>query len=186
MPISDRDHRRRLRATLKKLNDISLASLARDDLHSQTGPDLSFRKGLPYFEKTIELFRTLARSNLKRVPSEYLRIVADHADRALAQFEEILNFTGEGIDDPDQVRNHLIGEVRDYYRVIHDDIGLIVTRSGSQHEKIPKPPWYAGTPLAMILLLMVVVAFGFAYHYTNISYWAQSLMQTMHEIAHQQ
>ncbi len=184
MPTSDRQHRSRLLATLKKLNRVRLNDLAREDLHSQTGPDLSFRKGLPYFEKTMGLFRALAHSNIKRVPSEYLRIVADHAERALAQFEEILHFTGEGIEDPDQVRNHLIGEVRDYYRIMHDDIGLIVTRSRSQRERVTSPPWYAGTPLALVLLLMVVMAFGVAYHYTNISYWAQSFMETLHELAH--
>jgi hypothetical protein len=185
MASADQNHRGRLRASLKKLNRIKIGDLIRQDLRSPTRPDLSFRNGLPYFERTLALFRDLAHSNIKRVPPEYLRIVADHAEHALAQFEEILHFTGEGVEDPEQVRNHLIGEVRDYYRVIHDDIGLVATRSRSQLEHIPRAPWYAGTPLAVVTLLTVVAAFGVAYHYTNMTYWAQSLMETLRELTHQ-
>jgi hypothetical protein len=47
------------------------------------------------------------------VPSAYLKVVADHAEQSLAQFEAILRFSGEGLANPQEVRNHLIGEVRD-------------------------------------------------------------------------
>src|SRR6202035_4936052 len=104
--------RSRLKASLKQLHALKPAHLVRDDLEHR---NLSFRSGLPYFERTLGLFHGLGRGNLAQVPSAYARIVAAHAARALAQFEEILRFTGEGLPNASEVRNHLVAEVRDYY-----------------------------------------------------------------------
>jgi hypothetical protein len=84
---SERSERSRLKASLKKLDQLKPVALAREDLHPR---NLSFRSGLPYFERTLGLFHGLGRGNLAKVPSAYARIVADHAERALTQFEEIL------------------------------------------------------------------------------------------------
>src|SRR5512146_2051741 len=107
MASSERSERSRLKAGLRKLDQIRPAALAREDLEPR---NLGFRGGLPYFERTLGLFRALGKGNLAKVPSAYVKIVADHAERALAQFEEILRFTGEGLPNASEVRGHLIAE----------------------------------------------------------------------------
>ena len=114
--------------------------------------NLSFRGGLPYFERTLGLFRGLGRGNLAKVPSAYVTIVADHAERALAQFERDSALHRRGSRESFEVRNHLIAEVRDYYRELHDDVSILVTRPPGQQEHPTRAPWYMGAPLAVIML----------------------------------
>src|ERR1700674_2523000 len=113
MAGSERSERSRLKASLKELGQLRAAALVREDLHAR---NLSFRGGLPYFERTLGLLHGLGRGNLAKVPSAYVKIVADPAERALTQFEEILRFTGEGLVNPGEVPNHLIAEDRAHYR----------------------------------------------------------------------
>ncbi len=182
MASSARAERARLNASLKKLAEFKTADLAREDLRDR---DLSFRGGMLYFEKTLELFRNLERANLRRVPSQYLKIVADHAERVVAQFDEILHFTGEGIEDPAAVRSHLIGEVRDSYRAIHDDIALIIQRPVLELERTMRAPWYAGMPLAVTLLVVFVGCVYVAYRFTPAAQIAQDLLRSLRDLAHQ-
>jgi hypothetical protein len=181
MAGSERSERSRLRASLKKLGQLKPVALVREDLHPR---NLSFRNGLPYFERTLGLFRGLGRGNLAKVPSAYVRIVADHAERALAQFDEILRFTGEGLVNPFEVRNHLIAEVRDYYRELHDDVSILVTRPPGQQEHSTRAPWYVGAPLAAIMLAMFAAGVTAAYHYGLLGYAAQDIIDSLHDIAH--
>lgn len=174
-----RRERARLNALLKRLTRLSAAELAREDLRDR---GLSFHAGVPYFEKTLGLFRGLAQSDLRRVPSNYLKIVADHAEQALAQFDAILQFTGEAVEQPGQVRNHMIAEVRDFYRVIYDDVALVVTRSSSQLKHGVRAPWYAGMPLAALMLIVIVVLVGYAYRYTNLGYLAREFLDTLRDL----
>jgi hypothetical protein len=183
MASSARNERARLAAALKQLSAIRTADLARDDLRER---DLSFRGGLAYFEKTLELFRQLERSNLRQIPSQYLKIVADHAERALAQFHEILRFSGEGVEDPAAVRSHLIGEVRDSYRNIHDDVALVVQRPLSELERSITAPWYAGMPLAALLLAVFAGCVWVAYRFTPAAQMAQDFMHMLRSLAPQQ
>ncbi len=181
MAGSERSERSRLKAGLRKLEQIKPAALVREDLEPR---NLSFRGGLPYFERTLGLFRGLGRGNLAKVPSAYARIVADHAERALAQFEEILRFTGEDVANPFEVRSHLIAEVRDYYRELHDDVSILVTLPPGQQEHPTRAPWYAGTPLAMIMFLIFAAGVTAAYHYGLLGFAAQDIMDSLHDIAH--
>src|SRR6202022_5074523 len=114
-----------LKGSLKQPPALPPADLVREDLQHC---NLSFRSGLPYFERTLGLFRGLGHGKLAKVPSAYLKIVADHAERSAAQFDEILRFTGEGLANPQDVRSHLIGGGRDYYRQRHDDLFVLVIR----------------------------------------------------------
>jgi hypothetical protein len=180
MAGSERSERSRLKASLKKLEQLKPAALVREDLHQR---NLSFRSGLPYFERTLGLFHGLGRGNLAKVPSAYVRIVADHAERALAQFEEVLRFTGEDLVNPVEVRNHLIAEVRDYYRELHDDVSILVTLPPGQQEHPTRPPWYMGAPLAAIMLAMFAAGVTAAYHYGLLGYAAQDIIDTLHRIA---
>jgi hypothetical protein len=179
MAGSERSERSRLKASLKQLDKLRPATLVREDLHPR---NLSFRGGLAYFERTLGLFHGLGRGNLNKVPSAYVKIVADHAERALAQFEEILRFTGEDLVNPVEVRNHLIAEVRDYYRELHDDVAILVTRPPGQQEHPTRAPWYMGAPLAVLMLAMFAAGVTAAYHYGLLGYAAQDIIDSLHRI----
>jgi hypothetical protein len=180
MAGSERSERARLKAALGKLEQTNPAALAREDLESR---NLGFRSGLPYFERTLGLFRALGRGNLAKVPSAYLKIVADHAERALAQFEEILRFTGEGLPNPSAVRGNLIAEVRDYYRELHDDLSLLITVAPGQREHPTSAPWYVGAPLAVIMFVMFAAGVTAAYHYGLLGFAAQEVLDSLRSIA---
>jgi hypothetical protein len=181
MAGSERTERARLKASLGRLDQLKPAALVREDLHPR---DLSFRSGLPYFEKTQWLFRELGRSDLARLSPAYVRVVADHAERALAQFDEILRFTGEDLPNPQEVRNHLIAEVRDHYRELHDDLSILIAHAPGQQQHLTRAPWYAGMPLAAIMLAMVAAGVIVAYDYGLLDSAAQNIMYSLHDITH--
>jgi hypothetical protein len=180
MAGSERSERARLKTSLKKLHELKPADLVREDLQAR---NLSFSNGQPYFERTLGLFHGLGHGTLAKVPSAYVKIVADHAEQALAQFEEILRFTGEGLPNPREVRNRLIGEVRDYYRELHDDVSILVSRPPGQQEHPTRAPWYVGAPLAMLMLAMLAAGVAAAYHYGLLGFAAQDIMDSLRDIA---
>jgi hypothetical protein len=175
MAGSERAERSRLKASLKKLHALKPADLAREDLQHR---GLSFHSGLRYFERTLQVFRVgLRHGNIAKVPSTHLKIVADHAERSLAQFEEILRFSGEGLANPQEVRNYLIGEVRDNYRKLHEDLSFL-----GQPEYTTRAPWYAAAPLAIFLLAMFATGVAVAYQYGLLGYAAQDIMDLLHRM----
>jgi hypothetical protein len=183
MATSARSERARLNACLKKLAALKLSDLAREDLGER---GLSFRGGLSYFEKTLGLFDDLQRRDLRRIRSSDLTILADHGERVLAQFDEIMRFTGDGIEDPAAVRSHLIGEVRDSYGSIRDDIALMARRPASETERGMEAPWYSGMPLAMALFVALAGCAYVAYRFTPAMYFAHSFMSSLRELNPQQ
>jgi hypothetical protein len=186
MAGSERRERSRLKTSLKKLHALKPGDLAREDLRQR---GLSFHSGLPYFERTLRMFRArLWRGNPARVPSAYLKIMADHAEQSLAQFEAILRFTGEGLANPQEVRNHLIGEVRDNYRKLHDDLSVLTTGPPGQLEHTTRAASYVGTPLAILLFTMFAAGVAVAYHYGLyglLGYAAQDIMDVLQHLARQ-
>jgi hypothetical protein len=191
MPGSERHQRSRLKQSLKELSRISPADLSRDNLSSR---NLSFRAGLPYFERTLNLFRSLDRSNLSKVPSTYLGIVADHAERVLDQFGEIIRFTGDGIPNAHEVRNHMIAQVRECYRMIaqvrecyrelHDDVALLITHPPGQQEQATRAPWYAGALLAAVMFAIFTAGLATAYHYGLVGFAIQDVIDSIRQISH--
>ena len=181
MAGSERTEISRLKTSLKILHALKPADLVREDLRHR---GLSFHSGLPYFERTLGMFRAgFWRGNLARVPSAHLKIMADHAERSLEQFEEILRFSGEGLANPQEVRNHLIGEVRDNYRKLHDDLSGLTTRPPSQPEHTTRAPWYVGAPLAILLFAIFAAGMAAAYHYGLLDYVVQDIMNSLHRVA---
>lgn len=181
MADSERTERSRLKTSLKKLHALKPADLVREDLRHR---GLSFHSGLPYFERTLGMFRArLWRGNLAKLPSTHLKIMADHAERSLAQFEEILRFSGEGLADPQEVRNHLIGEVRDNYREFHDALSFLVIRPPGQPEHTARAPWYVSAPLAILLFAIFAAGMAAAYHYGLLDYAAQDIKDSLHRVA---
>jgi|SRR5215469_15163297 len=181
MSSLERNERARLKTSLGRLSQIKASDLAREDLDSR---NLSFRAGLPYFERTLTLFRGLSRSGLAKVPSAYLEIVAEHAEHVVNQFEEILRFTGDDLVDPYGVRTHLIAEVRDYYRQLHDDLAILIPPAPGQQQRTTAAPWYEGAPLAIALFAIFAAGVAAAYHWGLIGFAAQDIVDSIHGIAH--
>lgn len=176
----ERTERSRLKTSLRKLRALEPADLVREDLRQR---GLSFHSGLPYFERTLRIFRAgFWRGNPAKVPSAYLKVVADHAEQSLAQFEAILRFSGEGLANPQEVRNHLIGEVRDNYRKLHDDLSVLTTRPPGQPEGTTRAPWYGGAPLAILLFAIFAAGMAAAYHYGLLGYAVQDIADSLHRI----
>src|ERR1700687_5212229 len=150
--------RERLNTCLDKLSKIKSTHLIREE---ELGPQLNFRAGMPFFERTLTLYRRIANTNLSRVPSEILDIVADHAEESLHQFEQIEAFTPAGIDRPEQIRNLLINDVRDSYVAIYEDFSIVIART--QIEKLPHGP--SRMPMITVLAFVLIAAI-LGYHYS--------------------
>jgi hypothetical protein len=155
--------RERLTTCLDKLSKIKSTHLIREE---ELGPQLNFRAGMPFFERTLTLYRQIANTNLSRVPSEILEIVANHAEESLHQFEQIEAFTPAGIDRPEQIRNLLINDVRDGYAAIYDEVSIILAPSRGQSEKLLREPSRMPMMTMMTVLAFVVVAALLGYHYS--------------------
>lgn len=154
---SEKEIRARLGSSLEKLSKIRPTDLIREDA---LGPQLSFRPGIPFFERTLTLYRQIAANNLSRVPSGILEIAANHAEESLYQFDQIAAFTSAGIDRPEQVRNLLINEVREAHPAIYEDLCMLIAPTRGQMEKVPSGP----RPLlimTMLALILVVVILGY-------------------------
>jgi hypothetical protein len=143
--------RQRLSTNLDKLSKLRSTDLIREDT---LGPQLSFRAGIPFFERTLTLYRQIAHTNLSRTPSAILEIAANHAEESLHQFEQIQAFTPAGIDRPEQIRNLLINDVRDAHPAIYDDLCILLAPTRAQMEKAPRGP---GRMLTMMVLAVVLI-----------------------------
>ncbi len=154
-----------------------LAALKPKDLVHPPHSKTSFRGGLPYFQRTLGLFHQLADENLREVPSEYLKIVADDAEQALNQFQEILKFSGENLQNPDKVRGELITEVRDAYRPMYEDIALIIKTPPEEVEHVPRV--WIGAMLAVGLAALIAAAAAFAFEYSFYSLFMDKVVRVL-------
>jgi hypothetical protein len=171
---TDKEIRERLKTSLDQLIKLKSTQLIREDV---VGPQLSFRVGIPFFERTLALYRQLANTDLSRVPSNYLEIAANHAEESLNQFLQIEAFDPHGIDRPEQVRNLLVNEVRDAYAPVYEDLSVILAPSKGHGEKVPRPtsPLFGFLVMALIAGSLIV-----SYHYSALD----SLMGSLQSLAH--
>jgi hypothetical protein len=65
--------------------------------------------------------------------------VADDACEAPAPFHEIQSFTGDGVENPEQVRAAMIAAVHDAYPLIYEDLSLIVKTAPVGHGPLRAP-----------------------------------------------
>lgn len=160
MNPSDRDARERLVACLAKLARIKPGDLVREEA---LGRELSFRAGLPYFTRTLELYQRITPRDYAKAPGEYLKIVADHAEDALHRFEEILSFDPQGMQNAGELRSSLIDEVRDSYTPAYEDVAVIIRPVRGQPEKIARQ--WSGQMVIAGLIILVIGAAIVAHHY---------------------
>jgi hypothetical protein len=147
----ERETRERLGVALARLAAIKPNDLMRP-MHSK----MSFRNGRSDFERTLSISQKVACTDLRQVPSEYLKIVADDACETLARFHEIQSFTGDGIENPEQVRAALIAAVHDAYPPINEDLSLIIKAPPARLEQVRTAR--NGAILAMIMEIAVLAA----------------------------
>jgi hypothetical protein len=152
--------RERLAKSLDKLGKIRPTDLIREDA---LGSQLSFRAGIPFFERTLTFYRQIAGTDLTRVPSPILEIAANHAEESLRQFEQIEAFVPTGIERPEQIRNLLINDVRDAHAAIYEDLCMLLAPGRAQMEKAPGGPSRSVTIIAVALIVVAVVS---GYHYS--------------------
>lgn len=96
---------------LSLLVHINSDQLIREDT---LGTELSFRRGKPYFDRTLKLFHDLADHDLSKFPNAVLQVFNKQVNPALSAFGEIKSFSVSQ-PSPAQRRDQLINSVRDAY-----------------------------------------------------------------------
>jgi hypothetical protein len=168
---SAKETRRRLSKYLRELTRIKPDDLVRRDPF--------FKVGVRDFQSSLDLFRKLARSNLKRVPSDYLVHVADHAEKALGQFRNVLAFNGGGAPNSGEACGFMLNEIRATYREMYEDLTTIISNPHGRGERVSEP-MDPMTIVAGILVLGLIAAATIVYYFgTNIDL-GQKLVSLFH------
>lgn len=129
--------RQSLAKILAELAVIKPDDLVREDV---LGRDLGFASGLPYFQRTLRLFRDLAEANLDTVPFTRLQQLARVAEGAMTQFQQVKNFSlQQSPQNPTQVRDTLVQQIRDSFDNHFDLVAPVIAysvRKGTDFERL--------------------------------------------------
>ena len=148
---SERATRERLAVCLARLAAFRSGDLA------QAGPGSVFRAGFPYFEGTLSLFRRLAHSNLRDLSPEDLHAASEQAEKTLAQFREIMSFTGQGVQNPRKAGAAMIGAVRDAYPALEETLTPFITAKAPPATRAVAPKAKRNVTLAIGLAAAAAV-----------------------------
>jgi len=127
-----------LGAVLDELAKIEGPALVRTN---ELGTSLDFRDGLPTFERTLQLFRTLRDSALDNVPLPVLQQLTGAANTVKSTFNQIQTFNPRGQANPTQTRDQLIDAVASQY---HGQFGVVApvvaysVRKGVDFERLER------------------------------------------------
>jgi hypothetical protein len=158
-----------------------LAELGRmkpsDFLREDVSRDLSFRVGLPYFDRSLELFHRISRSDLGQASLADLANLAGDAERTLDQFHRILSFTGEDLENPREARNLLIEEVSDSFARISTDFERVITQPQGSEQ-------HSSTIIALTvgLCTLAIALAVIAYYFTPERTVADSILNAVHRV----
>jgi hypothetical protein len=172
----NRQMRERLESCLAELNQIRPAALLREDI---LGRALDFRTGLPYFERTLELYHRLSRRDLDLVPLARLKNITDDAQSTVDQFRKILSFTGEGVENPGDVRDLLIKDVRDSFERVSANLGIVLSPLLEQQQKSAQPTSAAFLVGLCILASALAVLTYYSMHDRSV---AEKLLNAVHRV----
>ncbi|MBI5408494.1 MAG: hypothetical protein HZA14_03920 [Nitrospirae bacterium] len=104
--------KKELKDVLTGLTKINPKDLVRvDDL----GKDFNFESGLQTFERTLKLFYALYESNLDNISHNILKNLLSQAKDAHSKLNAIQTFSPAQQQNPLNVRNELINQIRDAY-----------------------------------------------------------------------
>jgi hypothetical protein len=174
MTRQNREMRERLDACLAELNRIRPATLLREDI---LGRALDFRTGLPYFERTLELYHRLSRCDLDLVSLARLKNITDDAESTVDQFRKILSFTGEDVENPGDVRDLLIKDVRDSFERVSTNLGIVLSPLLEQHQESALP---ASSAFIVGLCILVSALVLLAYYYSMHDGTVEKLLNAVH------
>jgi hypothetical protein len=165
--------RERLDTCLAELNQMRPTVLLHEDV---LGRNLSFRAGLPCFERTLELFHRLSRCYLDHVPLANLKNITDDAANTLDQFRKILNFTGDNVENPREARDLLIYDVDESFPRISKNFAKVVSH---QRENFA-----ASTSAALTIgfCTLVFALAAVAYYSTHDGTVADKILNVVHSI----
>jgi hypothetical protein len=131
--------RQRLSTALSALASIEPQSLVREEV---LGRDLNFLGGLPYFQRTLRLFKDLAESNLDNVPHQNLQQLATLAEQARDRFKRVQEFSvSQYQSNPTAMRDSLVADIRDSYDNIFQQVSPMIAysvRKGTDFERLEK------------------------------------------------
>ena len=162
----------RLSTLLAELSRMKPSDFVREDV----ARDLSFRAGLQYFDRTLELFHRISRSNLGQASLADLANLAGDAERTLDQFHRAISFTGEDVENPREARDLLIEEVRDSFARISTDFERAITPLGSEQD----PSTIIAFTVGLCTLAIALAAI--AYCSTHERTVADSILNAVHRV----
>lgn|SRR5579871_1353694 len=150
---SERHARERLGVCLARL-----AALTAEDLTRAERARSFFRSALPYFDRTLDLFRRLGQADLRNLPPESLAALADDAEKTLTLFHEILGFRADKVENPRLASAALIAAVRDAYEPMLQRLAPLIQARAGEWER-PRQP-RRGVALAIALGITAIVVAG--------------------------
>jgi hypothetical protein len=172
---------KKARLQVQERLSTGLAELIRmkpsDFIHDDFPRDLSFRAGLQYFDRTLELFHRISRSNLGRASLADLATLADDAERTLDQFNRAISFTVEDVENAREARDLLIEEVRDSFARISIDFERAITRP---LESEPDPSTIVALTVGLCTLAIALATI--AYYSTHERTVANSILNAVHGV----
>jgi hypothetical protein len=114
MPTIEQEQQERdkLNATLNELYQLKAQDLVREET---LGRDLSFSAGVPYFERLLKLYRDVHDNSLDGLSHGALSQLRTHAEQASTLFKQVVAFEVMKQPNPVQMRDNLIGQIRDAY-----------------------------------------------------------------------
>jgi hypothetical protein len=174
MKKARRQMQERLSTALAELRQVKPIDFSREDLLSR---DLSFRVGLPYFERTLDLFHRLSHCDLGQASLADLANLTDGAARTLDQFHKILSFTGEDAENPRAARDLLIEDICDSFARISTDFErvFIQPRGWKQHPS-------TSIALSIGLCTLVLALAAVAYYSTHERTVANGILNAVHRV----
>ena len=135
-PELEKPVRDELRSELGKLNSLDANELVRAD---ELGQDSDFQDGLPYFQRSLRLFRDLSEVNLDMLSNRRLQSLSSAAQEArklLSEFEDSPLSTHPKTRS--QHRNHLIHRLRHLYNSWYTEVAPVIAYSAWQDTNIDR------------------------------------------------
>lgn len=136
-PEQEREAKERLDTALESVAATDPEALIRSE---ELGSSFDFRDGVPYFRRVIDLFSELRSVSLDFASHTELTRLADVASQANSLFNQVQTFDPNQ-QNPAQVRDQLVAQVRDAYDGYYDVVAPAVafaTRKGTDFASLER------------------------------------------------
>jgi hypothetical protein len=124
---------------LEQLTEIDISSLVRKE---ELGTQMNFESGLPFFERTLRLYRELSRVDLSTCSYQSLSTLRDRARDTIAKFTQIREFTFAKFPTNSEThRDNFINAIRDSYDNDFSVLSTVIAygvRSGTDFTRLER------------------------------------------------